>query len=246
MEPRRLIPVLGIDRSQRVVKTVAFGARTYVGDPFNIVRLFNEKEVDELVILDIDASVDARPPDLGFIRELVSEAFMPVGYGGGLRDLSVCERLARVGVEKQIIGSGAVDASFLRALVSQLGSQSVVGCVDVLGHGAGAPAVVMSGTRSIGSVGAAHARYLQDVGCGEVVLQSVLRDGARRGYDLELIRSVASSLSVPLIALGGAGSVEDFPPAFEAGAAACASGSAFTFFGARRAVLVTYPTSRAD
>jgi cyclase len=240
----RLIPVLLLDRRKRLVKTVAFGERTYIGDPFNVLRIFNEKEVDEIVVLDIDATPDGRGPDLGFIGELASECFMPLAYGGGLTTAAQCEALNRAGVEKFVIGAAASAPPFIAELARTFGSQAIVGCVDVRGRGTAAAVVTRSGRERQPLGVADYALQLQQAGAGEVLLQSVDFDGARTGYDLELIRDIAARLSVPLIALGGAGEVAHLGAALAAGASAAASGSAFCFIGRRRAVLVTYPTGR--
>lgn len=240
----RLIPVLLFDRDKRLVKTVRFSERTYVGDPFNVIRLFNEKEVDEICVLDIDASVDGRGPDFEFIRALASECFMPLAYGGGIRTVDHCRKLNREGVEKFVLGSAALDLQLVRGLSAQFGSQAVVGCVDARGSGATAASFVRSGREATRFTALAQALALQQAGAGEVLLQSIDRDGAREGMDLHLLSSVSSRLSVPLIALGGAGSNRHLVEALQAGASAAASGSAFTFIGRLRAVLVSYPEPR--
>ena len=226
------------------MKTVAFGERTYIGDPFNVIRLFNEKEVDEIVVLDIDATVDGRQPDAGFLKELATECFIPLAYGGGLRDVASCEPLAQVGIEKFVIGSAAGDANFLSALSRNFGAQAVVGCVDVRSPGGSAAAYSMSGRSALGINAQDQARRLQDLGCGEIIVQSIDRDGNRSGYDLELIKSVSAALSIPVIALGGAGTYEHLYEALRAGASAAASASAFCFIGRLRAVLINYPAPR--
>lgn len=240
MRPR-LIPVLLLDRDRRLVKTLRFGERTYVGDPFNVVRLFNEKEVDEICVLDIDATVDGRAPDFGFARELASECFMPLAYGGGISKLAHCEQLNRIGVEKFVLGQGAFDEALVAAVVRDIGSQAVAACVDVVGHGSAAYCVTHSGAHRSARAPLEHCLALQAAGVGEIILQSVDRDGTREGYDLVLISEIATRLSVPVVALGGAGSALHLQMALRAGASAAASGSAFTFIGRLRAVLITYP-----
>ena len=238
---KRLIPVLLIDRDRRLVKTVGFGARTYVGDPFNVVRLFNEKEVDEICVLDIDASTDARAPDFGFLRELASECFMPLAYGGGITALTHCEQLNRIGVEKIVLGHAALDHALVQQVSRDLGAQALVGCVDVVGTGAAARCATRSASNATPLTPLEHCLALQAAGVGEIVLQSVDRDGARTGFDLALIAAIAPRLDVPLVALGGAGELRHLAQALQAGASAAASGSAFSFIGRLRAVLITYP-----
>lgn len=238
---KRLIPVLLVDGRHRLVKTVRFGERTYIGDPFNVVRLFNEKEVDEICVLDLDATLEGREPDFGYFAELASECFMPLAYGGGLATLKHCERLNRIGVEKFVLGHAALDQELVQVVSRDLGIQALVACVDVRGEGAAAQCVTRSGRHATGLSPLEHCRALQDAGVGEILLQSIDRDGTRKGYDLELIAAVAPHLEVPVVALGGAGELAHFPPALKAGASAVASGSAFSFIGRLRAVLVNYP-----
>lgn len=238
---KRLIPVLQVDRNHRLVKTIRFGERTYVGDPFNVIRLFNEKEVDEICVLDIDATVDVRAPDFGFVRELASECFMPLAFGGGISNLSHCEQLSRIGVEKFVLGTAAFNEILVKSIVRDVGSQAVVACVDVVGRGQGAHCVTRSATANSKRSPLDHCLALQEAGVGEIILQSVDLDGTREGYDLALIADISARLGVPLVALGGAGNTSHLQQALHAGASAAASGSAFTFIGRLRAVLVTYP-----
>ena len=239
MRPR-LIPLLLFDNAHRLVKTVGFGRRTYIGDPFNVVRILNEKEVDEICILDIDATVEGRKPDAGFIAELASECFMPFAYGGGLSDLATCETLNRAGVEKFVVSSAARTPGLLRELAATLGSQAVVGCVDVRG-GLDGHCTVRSATQALAMSPVDYARQLEDCGAGELLLQSVDGDGSRAGLDLRLIAGVAAGVGIPVIGAGGAGDVGDLIAGLRSGASAVASGSAFSFVGRLRAVLVTYP-----
>lgn len=238
---KRLIPVLLVDRNRRLVKSVRFGERTYIGDPFNVVRLFNEKEVDEICVLDIDATVDGRAPDFGFARELASECFMPLAYGGGISKLAHCEQLNRIGVEKYVLGHSAFDEALVRAVVRDIGSQAVVACVDVTGRGSAARCVTRSSAKVPPRSPIEHCLALQAAGIGEIILQSVDHDGTRLGYDLPLIADISAKLGVPLVALGGAGDYRHLQQALQAGASAAASGSAFSFIGRLRAVLITYP-----
>jgi cyclase len=237
----RLIPVLLVDGKRRLVKTVNFGERTYVGDPFNVVRLFNEKEVDEICVLDIDATAEGRGPDFSFLEALSSECFMPLSYGGGITTLADGERLNRAGVDKLVLGTRSTDVSLLRALARDFGSQAVVACVDVRGNAAASRCFTRNGSNATNLSPLDHCRRLQDTGVGEIILQSIDRDGERNGYDLELIREVSSAVTVPVVALGGASGVAHLAQALAAGASAAASGSAFSFIGRLRAVLVSYP-----
>jgi cyclase len=239
---KRIIPVLLVDRHRRLVKTIRFGHRTYIGDPFNVIRLFNEKEVDEICVLDIDASALGARPDLSFLRELASECFMPMAYGGGITAARQCEELNRAGIEKFVLGRSAANTALVQDLARTFGSQAIVACVDVTGSDNAPRRVVQAGHHSGAIDPLDFCRRLEDAGVGEIILQSVDRDGARTGYDLELIRSVAPNLSVPTVALGGAGEAIHLAQALRAGASAAASGSAFVFIGRLRAVLVNYPS----
>ena len=232
---KRIIPVLQLDSQRRLVKTVGFGSRTYVGDPFNVARIFNEREVDELCLMDIDATARGLDPDFEFLARFASECFMPVCYGGGISTLEHCLKLTKLGFEKLVITSRADEAGFVASIARELGSQALVTSVDYFGSGAQAQ------TRQ-GLHPSLVARQRAGFGFGEVILQSIDRDGARCGYDLATIGQVASYVDVPVIALGGAATYDHLSPALEVGASAAASGSAFTFIGRRRAVLVTYPS----
>jgi len=234
--------MLLLDRHRRLVKTISFGERTYIGDPFNVVRLFNEKEVDELCLLDIDATVDGRAPDLGYLRELASECFMPLTYGGGLISLEQCRRLNRQGIEKFVLGTSATNGTLVTNLGKEFGAQAVVVCIDYQGRGEQAWCVVRSGQENVHLTPLELATKVEDEGAGEILLQSVDRDGVREGMDLPLIQAVANKISVPLIAAGGALGVTHLVEALKAGASAAASGSAFCFLGRLRAVLISYPS----
>lgn len=234
MIPPRLIPVLLIDRDRRAVKTVGFGPRTYLGDPLNIIRLFNEKEVDEICVLDIDATADGRAPDCDFAAALAAECFMPLSYGGGIAHLGQARRLIASGIEKLVLRTHA-NEELIGAIAHEFGRQAVVGCLDYR---------VRNGARLVEPHHeplATAAERLIKAGVGELILQSIDRDGERRGMDLEGVAEVAGNVTVPVIALGGAGEVTHLNSAIAAGADAAASGSAFSLIGRRRAVLVTYP-----
>ncbi len=242
---RRVIPVLLLDRRHRVVKTVRFGEGTYIGDPINVVRIFNEKEVDELCVLDIDATRDGRGPDDDFIAKLASECFMPLTYGGGIRAVEQAETLMRLGVEKFVVGSGvhvAGSPSGTGGFAWLTGRSRMCGRRKQRQRTDRQDAQRSRG-RSVTDV-LGHVLGLQNAGVGEIVLQSIDRDGMRGGYDLGLVASISAAASVPVVALGGAGSFDDLPPAIEAGASAVASGSAFVFVGRLRGVLITYPSEQ--
>ncbi|MDJ0661315.1 MAG: HisA/HisF-related TIM barrel protein [Crocosphaera sp.] len=173
----RLIPILLLDRSFRLVKTVRFGERTYVGDPFNVIRLFNEKEVDEICLLDIDATADGRAPDVGFVTELASECFMPLAYGGGVESLQMSESLIKSGVEKLVIGNNAPNGQFIGEMARHFGSQAVVASVDVARQGRGLEVRTLNGQPVVLGDPYEYAHRLTDAGVGEILLNDIDRDG---------------------------------------------------------------------
>ena len=239
----RVIPCLLIERG-RLVKTVRFGAPKYVGDPINAVRIFNEKEVDELVLLDISATRDRRGIDFDLLGQIVSEGFMPIAYGGGVSSLEDAARLFHLGVEKVVFNSAAVASpDLVKSASERFGAQSVVVAVDVKRGLFGANAVYVECGRKKARVGLAeHLLAMQEAGAGEIIVNSIDRDGTQAGYDLELLKQAVSKVSVPVVALGGAGSLVDLKAAqTQAGVSAMAAGSLFVFHGPNRAVLIQYP-----
>jgi len=239
----RIIPVLLL-ADGGLVKTVKFRDPRYVGDPINAVRIFNDKQVDELVILDIRASVEGRAPDDVAIAAIVGEAFMPVGYGGGIRSLEVATRLIQLGVEKIVVNTATVETpADVARIAARLGSSTLVASIDAAAGPDGTYEVVTRGaTRRTGIDVRTHVEAVAKLGAGEVLLNSVERDGTMAGYDLDLIRAVVGLVDIPVIACGGAGNARDLVSAVrDGGAAAAAAGSMFVFHGRHRAVLITYP-----
>jgi imidazole glycerol-phosphate synthase subunit HisF len=240
----RVMPCLLL-RGRGLVKTRRFKDPVYIGDPVNAVRIFSEKEVDELVLLDIDASREQRDPDYELIAEIAGECFMPVAYGGGVRTLDQVRRLIRSGVEKVVVNSAACQSTaVLREAADVFGSQAVVAAVDVRKPLLGSWRVLArSGTVDTGLALDAHVQALVAAGAGELLVNNSDRDGMMAGFDLELIRRVTSQVNVPVIACGGAGSVQHLREAVQqGGASAVAAGSLFVFHGRHRAVLINYPT----
>jgi cyclase len=239
----RVIPVLLL-RNGGLVKTRAFREPKYVGDPINAIRIFNDKEVDELVLLDITATRERREPPFAAIADVASECFMPLAYGGGITSLEHARRIMKLGVEKIVLNTVAWrEPKVLSDASREFGAQAVVASVDVRRKTFGRYEVfVENAIRPTGIDPVVYARRMQELGAGEIFLNAVDRDGTMRGYDLELVAKVAEALGVPLIACGGAGKVEDFAAAVRKGADAVAAGSMFVFHGPHRAVLITYPT----
>ncbi len=244
----RLIPCLLVHNGG-LVKTVNFGSPKYVGDAINAVRIYNEKEVDELVVLDIDATVKGVEPDYQLISYLASECRMPLCYGGGVRTVVQIERIISLGVEKVAISSAAVEnPTLISDAASRVGSQSVVVVIDVKKTGLlrRYEVVTHNGTNKTGLNPVEFAERMAGLGAGEIVVNSVDCDGEMKGYDLDLIEHIRQSVHLPLTVLGGAGSLRDIKDLINrykiVGAAA---GSLFVFKGKYRAVLINYP-NRAE
>ncbi|MET0247262.1 MAG: AglZ/HisF2 family acetamidino modification protein [Sphingomonas sp.] len=238
----RVIPTLLL-RGEGLVKTVRFGDAKYVGDPINAVRLFNDLEVDELIFLDIDATVKGREPAYDHIAEIASEAFMPICYGGGITHFDQAARLFKSGVEKIALTTALVERpELVRQIADTFGEQSVVAGIDVRKDWLSRQrAMVRAGGRKSSYDPVTLARRAAELGAGEIMLTSIDREGGYQGYDLELVRAVSSAVPVPVIAHGGAGDLAHLRQAVDAGASAVAAGSLFIYKGPHRAVLVNYP-----
>lgn len=238
----RVIPTLLL-KNRGLVKSVKFKDYTYVGDPLNAIKIFNEKEVDELIVLDISASIEKRRPPMDLISEMAGECFMPLGYGGGVRNIDDVKNLFSLGVEKVIINSCASEnPEFIAEAADKYGSQSVVVSIDVKKDLWGNYRVYShGGTVKTKATPVEYAVQMEKLGAGEVILNSIDLDGIMMGYDLRIIKMVSDAINIPLVACGGAGKVEDFASAVDAGASAVAAGSIFVFHGIHRAVLISYP-----
>jgi cyclase len=238
----RVIPCLLL-RGSGLVKTIRFAEPKYVGDVINAVRIFNDKECDELVLLDIGAYDKPGKINWDLVTKTASEAFMPMCYGGGVTTVDEIKRLLKAGFEKVAINSAMHDnPRLIEQAAKVFGSQAVVASVDVKKGFMGKYTVVShSGRRKHGSDPAVWAQAVERAGAGEILLTSVDRDGTREGYDTELVRKVTSAVRIPVVASGGAGRLQHFAEAIDAGASACAAGSLFVFHGPHRAVLITYP-----
>lgn len=238
----RVIPCLLLSGGG-LVKTLNFAKPKYVGDPINAVKIFNDKEVDELMVLDIDASKEGRGPDFAVIEELAGECFMPLCYGGGIRNLDDARTLFSLGVEKVALQSAVVRTpGLIREIADRAGEQAVVVSIDVKRNWRGKPVLFSAAGIDRSRTDWRDAiREAVAMGAGEILLNAVDRDGTLMGVDRELIREAATLADVPLIAIGGVGSLADIKAATDAGASAVAAGAYFVFQGPHRAVLITYP-----
>jgi cyclase len=239
----RIIPCLLLD-GQRLIKTTGFESPSYVGDPINALKIFNEKEVDEVIVLDIYASKKRRKPDFEYIHKLAGECFMPMCYGGGISSMEDAEKLIACGVEKLAINQGALKhLDLLSSVAQRYGSQSVLGAMDVKKSW-------FKGMRVWNHVTRKHEAFtaetwawkMTQAGAGEILLNHVDRDGTQQGFDIGLIQSVSQAVDVPVVACGGASSIENCRTAIvNGGAAAAAAGALFVYKGPHRAVLINYP-----
>lgn len=240
----RLIPCLLV-QNQGLVKTRRFGEPKYVGDPINAVRIFNEKFVDELMVVDIDATAKGHEPDYRMIANLAAECRMPLCYGGGVGSCEQIERIIGLGVEKVALSSAALARpALIEEAALRVGSQSVVVVLDVRKGGfLRRPEVVThNGSRRTGIDPASFVREATERGAGEIVINNVDRDGTMEGYDLDLVESLRRETSLPMTVLGGAGSLEHVAELWQAqGIVGAAAGSLFVFKGKYRAVLINYP-----
>jgi cyclase len=227
-----------------LVKTVQFRNPKYVGDPINAVRIFNEKEADELVVLDIDATARGAEPDFRMIAHLAAECRMPLCYGGGVKTAQQAKRIIGLGVEKVAVSSGAIERpGLLGEIAQEIGSQSVVVVLDVKKKLLGGYEIhTHNGRQGTGRDPVAVAAVAQSLGAGEIVVNSIDNDGMMKGYDLALAAKVRAATRLPMTVLGGAGSLADIGALIETcGVVGAAAGSLFVFKGTYKAVLINYP-----
>lgn len=238
----RVIPCLLL-KNLGLVKTIKFGSPKYVGDPINAVRIYNNKEVDELVFLDITATAENKKPNFELLARIASESFMPFSYGGGIRSIEDATKILRMGAEKIVINNYAFEnPEFIGEVSAKHGSQSVIVSIDVKKTAKDKYEVfIKNGTRKTGIDPVFYAAKMGKIGAGEIFLNSIDNDGVMRGYDIDLIKKVSEAVGIPVIACGGAGKLDDFRLAVNSGASAVAAGSFFVFVGPHRAVLINYP-----
>ncbi|UOF02238.1 HisA/HisF-related TIM barrel protein [Bdellovibrio reynosensis] len=239
----RVIPTLLIRGNKGLYKGAKFKDRRYVGDPFNAIRIFNEKQVDELCLVDIDATSEGRVISNKLVSQFSEECLMPFSVGGGIKTVSDIESLLSCGAEKVIINSASYDYALIESAAAKFGSQAIVvsldykknwlGKLELFSHSASKKEKVDLQT---------HLKNVENAGAGEVILTSIEHEGIGEGYDLPVLAKVAVDLKIPVIANGGCGSIQNMSEALKAGAHAVAAGSFFVFHGPRKAVLISYPT----
>lgn len=242
----RVIPCLLL-KGKGLVKTERFGNPRYLGDPINIVKIFNEKEAHEIAILDIMATAEGSGPNIDYLKDIASEAFMPLAYGGGVRNIEDIRRIFNTGFEKVIINTAAFNnPRLIEEASAQFGIQSIVVSMDAKRTFIGKYEVFLQNGRLGTKISpAAHAKEMERRGAGEILVTSIDREGTMSGYDLELIKSVSSVVDIPVLANGGAGELQHFAQAVQAGGASgVVAGSMFVFHGKHRGVLISFPDER--
>ena len=241
----RVIPTLLL-RNESLIKTVKFGKFTYIGDPCNTVRIFNELEVDELMFLDITATKEKRGPNYKLLQNIATECFMPLSYGGGVRSVEQARRILNIGFEKVCINSAAFDdLGIVRAISEEFGAQAVIGSMDYKKRLWGKVEVVKGCNQKFtGKYVIGWAKALEDAGVGEILLTSIEREGSWSGYDLEILEQVTAAVNIPVVAHGGCGAISDIGTAIHrGGASAVALGSMVVFQKKGMGVLVNFPNN---
>jgi cyclase len=239
----RIIPCLLV-KNNGLVKTVKFDSPKYLGDPINAVRIFNEKQVDELIVIDIDASIEKRSPNFKLIENLAIQCRMPLCYGGGIHNVEDASEIFSLGVEKVALSSGAIQKpSLVKEIASLVGNQSVVIVIDVKLDSKGEYTIwTHNGKVNTGLDPVLFAKQMEDFGAGEIIVNSIDNDGLMKGYDLNIVTKVHEVISIPMSVLGGAGSLDDIGKLFNRfGIIGAAAGSLFVFKGVYKAVLINYP-----
>jgi cyclase len=237
----RVIPVLLL-KNLGLVKSVGFKNYTYIGDPMNAVRIYNEMKADELVFLDIEATKQNRLISLDFVREVGEEANMPFAVGGGIKTIDDIRLVTSAGSEKVVINSAAADINFIENAAKEFGSSTIVVCIDVKKKlFGGLKTWTNNGQKSLSYSPVEFAKLMEESGAGELIVQSIDRDGKMEGYDVDLIRSISESVSIPVVALGGAGKLEHLKDVAQKGFAnGLAAGSMFVYQGSNKGVLINY------
>jgi cyclase len=232
-------------QNHALVKSKKFKKHRYIGDPINAIRIFNDLKVDEIVLLDINATKEKRTISLDFVKTLSEETNMPFSVGGGINSIDQVRNILSSGAEKVIVGSYAVEnPGFIKLVSDYFGSSTISVCIDVKDN-------LFKSTRVWSRNGKKVSKYLpvdfaklmERNGAGEIIIQSISNDGLMLGYDINLINSISLSVTIPVVALGGAGKLEHLKDAYDNGSAsALAAGSLFVFQGPKNGVLINYPS----
>lgn len=238
----RVIPVLLL-QNNGLVKSVKFKNNTYIGDPLNAVRIYNDLKVDEIVLLDIDATKENRTISIDLVKEIGEEANMPFSVGGGIKDIETIQKITSAGAEKVILNSFAIEnPNFVKQAAENFGSSTICVCIDYKKKWRKEKVYINASKKNTGKDVIKTALEMQNAGAGEVIIQSIDRDGSMAGYDIEMIKKVSESVTIPVVALGGAGTKEDIENVYKFGYAnGLAAGSFFVFKGTLRGVLIQYP-----
>lgn len=239
----RLIPVLLL-KNKGLVKTVKFKKETYIGDPINAVKIFNDLKADELVFLDITASKEERTIFVDLVKDIGDEAFMPFSVGGGIQSVEQIEKLLKAGAEKVVINTNAfINRGLIEDAAKFFGSQSIVVSIDVKKSLLGKYEIwILDGSKNTKKDPVIYAKEVEEHGAGEIIINSIDLDGMMTGYDIKLLKSISEEVSIPVVACGGAGNLEHLKEAYYKGSVhALAAGSIFVFHGPRKAVLINYP-----
>ena len=241
MRSKRIIPVLLL-KDDELYKTVRFSNPQYIGDPINAVKIFNEKDVDEIIIFDIDATVNKKQPNYKLLQEIAAESFVPISYGGGVNDIEIFKEMIQIGYERLCMNSVFYyNQSIISECVEKFGSSSVIIGIDYKKVRGKNFVFVESGKKNTGIEVSDYAKQVETAGAGEIFLNSIDRDGTYQGLDLKVAAEISDQCKIPVIICGGANSLQNIKSAFELNISAVAAGSLFVFYGRYKAVLINYP-----
>lgn len=242
MYRNRIIPCLLL-QDEGLVKTIEFKKPTYIGDPLNAIRIYNEKEVDELIFLDIHASIQNREPNYSYLSKIADQCFMPLCYGGGITNIEQMHKIFAIGFEKIAVNSAIYsNPELITEASARFGSQSIVASMDIATDKMDKHTVkIMSGRKKIAKDPVEYAMELEALGAGELFINDISRDGKMNGYNLEMIHTIANKVGIPVVACGGAGKLSDCADVIQAGASAAAAGSIFVYWGRLKGILINYP-----